>query len=170
MQLLDPFWFRDPDGVVWDAPLDSVIDGASIPKALWSTVGSPYTGSYRRASIVHDIACERATGDVGKRRTADRMFYHACRAGGCSVAEATLLYVGVRIGGHWAAVPAWKAASPTAAGPRLQRPAADKRVEADFQTAAEAVLAAGPTDDVFEIERRTDAALSVAAGTDLSGR
>jgi hypothetical protein len=26
------------------------------------------------------------------------MFYHACRAGGCSVAEAVLLYLGVRLG------------------------------------------------------------------------
>jgi hypothetical protein len=27
---------------------------------------------------------------------ADRMFFHACRAGGCSTVEATLLYLGVR--------------------------------------------------------------------------
>lgn len=29
-------------------------DGASIPKFLWSIVGSPYLGSYRKAAIIHD--------------------------------------------------------------------------------------------------------------------
>src|SRR5690242_16049686 len=84
MRLLERFTFTDPSGTLWDAPVDSVIDGASIPRALWTLVGSPYTGDYRRASIVHDVACDRAGTDMQKRRAADRMFYHACRAGGCS--------------------------------------------------------------------------------------
>lgn len=32
------------------------------------------------------------------RRNADKMFYHACRVGGCSPRQALLLYLGVRIG------------------------------------------------------------------------
>ena len=61
------------------------MDGASIPRALWTLVGSPYRGDYRRASIVHDQACDDAHGDKDKRRAADRMFYHACREGGCNI-------------------------------------------------------------------------------------
>ena len=101
MQLLREFWYEDPDGTVWKAPQDSVVDGASIPASLWSTIGSPYTGHYRRASIVHDVACdeaEAAADPVAAREAADKMFYQACLAGGCPAVQAVLLYTGVRIG------------------------------------------------------------------------
>ena len=95
MRLLADFFFVDPDGRKWVASKDSVVNGASIPEALWSSVGSPYTGNYRRASIVHDVACDTATVS---RAEADKMFYFACLAGGCSMLQAKLLYAGVRIG------------------------------------------------------------------------
>jgi len=169
MRLLEPFTFTDPSGMVWDAPAGAVIDGASIPRALWTLVGSPYTGDYRRASIVHDIASDRAGPDKGKRRAADRMFYQACRAGGCSVEQATILYLGVRAGGIWPFVPQWAPAlAAQAMGPRLVRFAAEDRLESDFRQAAEMVLAPGETDDIDEIERRADVALSTIAGLDAS--
>jgi hypothetical protein len=96
MRLLDDFWYIDPEGRRWLATAGTVVDGASIPRTLWSAVGSPYTGNYRRASIVHDVACKAA--DV-PRRDADAMFYFACLAGGCQVAQAKMLYGGVRLGG-----------------------------------------------------------------------
>lgn len=95
MLLLEDFAYVDPDGRKWNAPQGSVINGASIPRPLWSLVGSPYTDDYRRASVVHDVACN--TPGV-ERKDADVMFYHACLAGGCSVAQARQLYAGVRIG------------------------------------------------------------------------
>lgn len=98
MALLFDFSFTDPDGKVWPAPKASVVNGASIPQPLWSTVGSPYTDDYRRASVVHDVACS-TTGVP--RKAADAMFYHACRAGGCGPVQARILYAGVRIGA-WA--------------------------------------------------------------------
>jgi hypothetical protein len=95
MQLLEDFWYIDPQGRRWDAPKGTIIDGASIPRTLWSSVGSPYTGDYRRAAVVHDAV-------VGKkgilRAEADTMFYYACLAGGCSLVQAKLLYAGVRVG------------------------------------------------------------------------
>ena len=95
MSLLADFSFTDPDGRVWPAPKGSVINGASIPQPLWSTVGSPYTDDYRRASVVHDVAC----GTPGvNRKAADVMFYYACLAGGCTALQAKILYAGVRIG------------------------------------------------------------------------
>jgi hypothetical protein len=95
MRILEDFSYEDPSGRKWRAPANSVINGASIPTALWSTVGSPYTGDYRCASIVHDVACDDPSVN---RKEADKMFYFACLAGGCSEAQSSVLYIGVRIG------------------------------------------------------------------------
>lgn len=99
MQLLADFLYTDPQNKVWLAPKGSIINGASIPRPLWSTVGSPYTDDYRRASIVHDVAC--SPGSTIPRKEADAMFFHVCRAGGCDAVQARILYAGVRIGA-WA--------------------------------------------------------------------
>lgn len=98
MQLLEDFTFTTPAGRVWRASKGDVVNGASIPPALWSTVGSPYTGDYRRASIVHDVACN---DPAVVRKEADVMFYEACLAGGVAKLKARVLYAGVRIGA-WA--------------------------------------------------------------------
>lgn len=100
MKLLEEFAYRDSNGKLWDAPKESIINGASIPQWLWNTIGSPYTGCYRNASIVHDIACVRATTKA-ERKLADRMFWEACVAGGCTEPQANDLYAGVRIGAWW---------------------------------------------------------------------
>jgi len=109
MRLLEDFTFTDPAGRAWVAPAGSVVNGASIPRPLWSSVGSPYTDDYRRASVVHDIAV--ATDGV-VRKEADVMFLHACRAGGCTEVQARILYAGVRIGA-WAdtSLPWWTLSS-----------------------------------------------------------
>jgi len=96
MELLEDFAYIGPDKVEWKAPKGSSIDGASIPQFLWTVIGSPYTGLYRRASVTHDIACQkrdRPSDDV------HLMFYWACRCGGCSETEAKTLYAGVLLGG-----------------------------------------------------------------------
>ena len=168
MVVLEDFSYTDPQGKVWVAPKGTRIDGATIPHALWSLVGSPYTGDYRRASIVHDAATN--PGAQADRRAADRMFFHACRAGGCSVRDSILLYIGVRIGAHLPAVAAWQpAARGESAGPRVQRTPAEDRIESDFRRAAELILAAGESDDIDLLEARTDAALSRVAEIDLRG-
>lgn len=168
MQLLELFRFQDPAGEFWDASVGSTVDGASIPRPLWTLVGSPYTGDYRRASVVHDVACARAGTDRSRRRAADRMFYHACRAGDCGVRQAILLYLGVRIGAVWPSVPQWASALQVAeSGPRLSRSAAEDRMEADFRRAGEMVLAGGEDDDIEEIERRVDGALTALTAVDV---
>jgi hypothetical protein len=123
------------------------------------------------ASIVHDKACDDAVGNSKARRAADRMFYHGCRAGGCSVAEATVLYIGVRIGALLPFVPAWSMTiRVNHAGPRLTRSAADERLEADLRLAADLVLSPGEIDDPVVVERRTDLALSQVSGVKLRNR
>jgi hypothetical protein len=58
MKLLSDFSYIDPQGIQWNAPKGSIIDGASIPKIAWSIIGGPFEGRYRNASIIHDVACE----------------------------------------------------------------------------------------------------------------
>ena len=100
MRLLEDFVYVDAAGVEWRAPAGSLIDGASIPRVLWSAVGSPFTGEYRQASVVHDVACasrSRPWEDV------HRMFYNACRAGGVGEQKAKIMYAAVhRFGPRWA--------------------------------------------------------------------
>ncbi|MBI2502939.1 MAG: DUF1353 domain-containing protein [Candidatus Latescibacteria bacterium] len=95
MRLLEDLSFTDLDGRVWRAPKGSVINGASIPRPLWASTGSPYTDDYRNASVVHDVAYDDPNIP---RKDADKMFFYACIAGGCSILQAAKLYAGVRLG------------------------------------------------------------------------
>lgn len=95
MRVIEAFSFTDGKGRRWEVPAGTQVNGADIPRTLWSSVGSPYTGDYRRAAILHDAAIR----DPQVRRIeADAMFYEACVAGGCPAKQAKLLYAGVRIG------------------------------------------------------------------------
>ena len=96
MRLVEPFAFRDPDGKDWLVPKGTVVDGASIPVALWSFVGSPFVGEYRRASVVHDYYCEVRTEPW---QAVHRMFFHASVAAGVPTFKAKIMYGAVRKGG-----------------------------------------------------------------------
>src|SRR5262245_2532531 len=87
MQLLDMLAFVDPRGTVWEAPKDWIIDGASITQLAWSLIGGPYEDKYRKASVIHDVACDQKT-----RRWEDvhEAFYYAMRASGVSGGKARL--------------------------------------------------------------------------------
>lgn len=162
MTLIEDFRFVDPDNETWDAPATKSINGASIPRALWTVIGSPYTGPYRRGSIVHDIACSAAGKDHAKRLAADKMFYHACRAGGCTIFEATILYVGVRFG-------AWMSGAGLVDDSRVrtQRTFVERQMEEDFRAACDLVLREDSSDDIDIIERRTQGAMQQVASARL---
>jgi hypothetical protein len=99
MTLLSELRYIDPDGVVWIAPAGSVVDGASIPRVLWSFMGGPFDGKYRNASVLHDVAYDQKTRPW---KEADRMFYNAMRCSGVSPTEAkTMYYALYRHGRHW---------------------------------------------------------------------
>ena len=100
MQLLADFSFVDSKGFRWEAKKNDVVDGASIPEVVWSqVVGTPYIGDYRRASVVHDVACDRK---IGTSKHAHRMFYEAMLADGASQPRAMLFYTAVRLfGPQW---------------------------------------------------------------------
>jgi DNA/RNA endonuclease G (NUC1) len=110
MRLLEAFAFVDDNGVRWDAPTGSVIDGASIPDFLWSaTVGTPFVGDFRRASVLHDVACQQRTRP---HTQVHRMFYDAMVVDGVDVVRAESMYTAVRLFG-----PRWTVAGAGAAAP-----------------------------------------------------
>src|SRR3989441_10729453 len=99
MTLLSELRYTDPQGVAWIAPAGSVVDGASIPRSLWSIMGGPFEGKYRNASVLHDVAYEQRNRPW---EDCDRMFYNAMRCGGVSAVEAkTMYYALYKFGRHW---------------------------------------------------------------------
>ena len=99
MTLLNDFRYTDPQGIVWVAPAGSVVDGASIPRSLWSFMGGPFEGKYRNASVLHDVAY---TMQNRPPKECDRMFYNAMRRSGVSALEAKTMYFSLlRFGRHW---------------------------------------------------------------------
>lgn len=99
MELMEAFGFTDPNGQHWEVPKGAIVDGASIPQILWSIVGSPYTGQYRKASVIHDHYC-----DIMARpwRAVHQAFFDASIAEGNSSSIAKLMYAAVfRWGPRW---------------------------------------------------------------------
>lgn len=54
MRLEEPFEYVGPDRRRWPVPKGTIVDGASIPRPLWSVIGGPFEAKYRNASVVHD--------------------------------------------------------------------------------------------------------------------
>ena len=162
MSLLADFTYIDWAGKPWVTPDACTVDGASIPRALWTLVGSPYTGLYRRASIVHDKACDDAVGDPAARKRADKMFYQACRDGGCSRWQAAVLYVGVRIGATFAHAGLMDERDEDLT-PRLTEGPLDRDMRTALQNIADSPeVTAAATDHVPDEADAVDAAVVIA--------
>lgn len=102
MELLANFSYLDPKGIQWDAPIGSIVDGASIPQFAWSIIGGPFEGKYREASVIHDVAC-----DEHKRPWQDvhKAFYTAMMASSVNSLKAKVMYGAVyHFGPRWTVV------------------------------------------------------------------
>ena len=99
MRLLAPLIYFDPKGVEWRAPTNWEVNGASIPRFIWSFSGGPFEGKYRNASVIHDVACDqkmRSWEDVHE------VFYWAMRASGVESWRAKVMYGAVyHFGPRW---------------------------------------------------------------------
>ena len=95
MRLREDFAFVDASGRVWKAPKGSVVNGASIPQALWWS-GGPFEGRYRSASVVHDVFCAEAP-KTATWQAVHRMFYDAMIVSGEEKARALVMYRAVSI-------------------------------------------------------------------------
>ena len=71
MRLLEDFDYTDPDGRVWPAPKDSIVNGASIPRPLWSTVGSPYTDGYTASAPPASSKVDRRASPILRFRRSE---------------------------------------------------------------------------------------------------
>ena len=99
MRLVEPFAYVDAVAIHWPAPADSVVNGASIPRAFWSVIGGPFVGQFRNASVVHDVAC---VGRTRPWREVHRMFYEACRCAGAPLVKSKVMYYAVyHFGPRW---------------------------------------------------------------------
>lgn len=99
MQLVEPFAYIDAAAVSWRAPADSVVNGASIPRAFWSVIGGPFAGRFRNASVVHDVAC---VARARPWRKVHRMFYEACLCAGSPLVKSKIMYYAVyHFGPRW---------------------------------------------------------------------
>ncbi|MCC2101920.1 MAG: DUF1353 domain-containing protein [Hyphomicrobiales bacterium] len=96
VQLMQPVSYIDCAGLSWNVPTNAKLDGASIPKPLWSLIGGPFEGKYRNASVFHDWYC-----DTRERpwQAVHRMFYEAMLTAGVGTVLAKIMYAGVYWGG-----------------------------------------------------------------------
>lgn len=157
MTLLNELRYTDPKGFTWIAPAGSVVDGASIPRSLWSFMGGPFEGKYRNASVLHDVAYDQHDRPW---EDCDRMFYNAMRCSGVGTVEAkTMFYSLYRFGRHWKF--SIKRAKPVKVGRKLvaraepEFPRATVVTRDEIEAARDWIRNAQPS--VEEIERRADA-------------
>lgn len=145
MKLLKDFAFNAPDGKRWIAPKGSVVNGASIPSVLWSTVGPPFVGDYRRATVIHDVASDERTEP---HEQVHRVFYYAMRADGVSWLKANTMYQAVKRFG-----PTWNV--DTGAATPSRSPGAAE-MESFLEAVRQAAEEIGDGGDLEEVERRAD--------------
>jgi hypothetical protein len=99
VKLLEDVTYTDPCGSLWTSPKDSVVDGATIPRVAWSIVGAPLDGTYRDASIIHDIACDEKKKPW---KLVHDAFYFAMLASGVEPWRAKVMYAAVyHFGPRW---------------------------------------------------------------------
>lgn len=95
--LLEDLVYTNSDGEVFIAHAGEWIDGASIPKIFWSLVGSPMTGRYVPAAVIHD-ALYKTIGMLKGR--ADNVLYEAMLELNEDRAIADIIYKAVQLGGQ----------------------------------------------------------------------
>lgn len=79
-------------------PEGFVCDGASIPRAFWWLIGSPFTGRYRNAAFLHDYLYYT---QMYSRKKADRIFLEAMKILRVFWLRRRAMWLAVRIGGYW---------------------------------------------------------------------
>jgi len=96
MILMHTLEFTCSKGMLWTARTGDHIDGASIPRLLWRVVGSPYSGKYRIASIIHDVYCD---SKIRPSPEVHRVFYEMMIASGLSKSKSWIMWLAVRVFG-----------------------------------------------------------------------
>ena len=87
-------------GVTHTVPVNFITDGASIPRVFWTPIGSPFTGLYRKAALIHDYLYATQTTE---RIYADKVFLEGMKVLKVSWWKRRIMYLAVRgfAGGIW---------------------------------------------------------------------
>src|SRR5687768_7194151 len=88
--------FERPTGEVIPALPGLEFDGASVPVWAWPLIGSPFTGKYRKAAVIHDTLC---FVKVMSAKDSHWVFREMLRALGVGRVRARLMYLGLLWGG-----------------------------------------------------------------------
>jgi hypothetical protein len=100
-ELLADFSFVRTTGETITAPKGFRYDGASIPRLFWRIIGSPFTGDYRRAAVIHDWLCFLGNRGLTPHSSPSvhQIFYEGMRADGCGPIRAFFMWAAVRLFG-----------------------------------------------------------------------
>lgn len=98
--LVADFNYIDASGFVWRIPSGTVVAGAALPKSVWSVIGGPWSGKYRKASILLEYLAE--TRITTSERTYE-LYLEAMLNSGVEKNTALFLYYAARTGG-----PVWR--------------------------------------------------------------
>lgn len=92
IMLLEPMQVLDRRMTkLFTIPAGFICDGASIPRLMWTVVGSPLTGDYRRAAVLHDYECRMRKMVTLSSGTTHERFYRAMRDGGVGYNRARIM-------------------------------------------------------------------------------
>jgi hypothetical protein len=154
-KLLAPYAFVDPEQKTWTAPKDLVTDGASIPRAVWSIVGSPWTGLYRNAAVIHDEYCDTHSEPW---QAVHQVFYRGMLANGVNPIQAKVMYAAVyRFGPRWDFTYSAKTCPNCLSVPYRIEVFTPTANEAEMRALKEEIERTNPPIDA--IERKSDAAV-----------
>lgn len=91
------FAYYTQRGEIIKIPRGFITDLASIPRPFWSVIGSPGSGDYAQAAVVHDYLYVEQTFT---RKQSDKIFLEAMRDLRVGWLRRTVMYIAVRIGGR----------------------------------------------------------------------
>ena len=96
MEIEQRLTYRDGKGRKWFAEKGLIVDGASIPRFFWRFMGGPFSGKYRRASVIHDAYCQSKTVPS---KEVHAVFYEMMRFDRVPYVKAVLMWMAVRFFG-----------------------------------------------------------------------
>lgn len=82
-------------------PAGYCFDGASIPRCLWSLIGSPFDPDLMVAAAVHDWYCDHSANCYQSRVIGDAVFFYLLTKAGVARWRRVLMYLGVRMNSFW---------------------------------------------------------------------
>lgn len=82
-------------------PAGYTFDGASIPRCLWSLIGSPFDPDLILAACVHDWYCEHTANCYQSRVIGDAVFFYLLTKAGVARWRRVVMYLGVRLNSFW---------------------------------------------------------------------